>query len=117
MPEATIQCMAEWLEPGGEVFLITDTPYSGFWSRGAPDYEKRKATGDLWPGFIPDVTIYLPDTARTKTQKRHLNPMDPDILARECVEAGLVVEQAAFSGWPDQPMSDAHAGVIAHRPA
>jgi SAM-dependent methyltransferase len=109
----TIAAMADWLEPGGKVFLIADTPYTGFWARGAADYEKRKAAGDLWPGFIPDVTVYLPDQARTKAQLRHLNPMDPDILARACKEAGLIVEHADFSGRPDQPDSKTHAGVIA----
>ncbi len=109
----TITAMTEWLEPGGKVFLITDTPYTGFWARGAAAYEKRKAAGDPWPGFIPDVTIYLPDQARSKAQLRHLNPMDPDTLARVCKEVGLTVEHADFSGRPDQPNSKTHAGVIA----
>jgi SAM-dependent methyltransferase len=109
----TVNAMAEWLEPGGKVFLIADTPYTGFWARGAAAYEKRKEAGDPWPGFIPDVTIYLPDTARSKANMRHLNPMDPDTLARVCKDAGLSVEHASFSGRPDQPESKTHAGVIA----
>lgn len=115
--EATVQAMAGWLKPGGKAFLIADTPYTGFWAAHASTYEQKKADGDPWPGFIPDVTIYLPDTARTKTMVRHLNPMDPDILARVCAEAGLSVEQAAFSGRADQPQSNTHAGVIAHKPS
>lgn len=114
--EKTVKAMATWLTPGGKVFLIADSPYTGFWARGAEAYEQRKAAGDPWPGFIPDVTIYLPETARTKSVMRHLNPMDPDILARVCKESGLVVEQAAFSGRPDRDMDKAHAGVIARRP-
>ncbi len=114
--EKAVRAIAHWLIPGGKVFLIADTPYTGFWARGAADYEKRKVAGDPWPGFIPDVTVYLPDTARTKGLTRHLNPMDPDILARVCAEAGLTVEQAAFSGRPDQPESKTHAGVIAQKP-
>lgn len=112
----TVSSMAEWLEPGGKVFLIADTPYTGFWARGASDYEARKANGDLWPGFIPDVTVYLPDQARSKANMRHLNPMDPDTIARVCKEAGLIIEHAAFSGRPDQPESRTHAGVIAAKP-
>lgn len=111
----TVRAMADWLEPGGKVFLIADTPYTGFWARGASAYEERKAAGDPWPGFIPDVTKFLPEDARSKRNMRYLNPMDPDTLARVCVEAGLVVEQAAFSGRPDQPNSRTHAGVIAAR--
>ena len=113
----TIKAMAEWLEPGGKVFLIADTPYTGFWARGANKYEERKAAGDPWPGFIPDVTVYLPEQARTGAKMRHLNPMDPETLARVCSEAGLTIEQAAFSGRPDQPNSKTHAGVIAAKAA
>lgn len=113
---ATVAVMAEWLIKGGKVFLVTDTPYTGFWARGADDYEKRKLADDPWPGFIPDVTVYLPEQARSKANMRHLNPMDPDTLARVCKQAGLSVEYAAFSGRPDQPNSKAHAGVIATKP-
>ena len=114
--EKSVRAIADWLIPGGKAFLIADTPYTGFWSGGAANYEKRKEDGDPWPGFIPDVTVYLPDNARTKGLARHLNPMDPDILARVCTSAGLKVEQAAFLGRPDQPDSKTHAGVIAQKP-
>lgn len=113
----TIGAMADWLAPGGKVFLIADTPYTGFWARGAAVYEERKAAGDPWPGFIPDVTQFLPESARSKRNMRYLNPMDPDILTRVCSEAGLVVEHAAYSGRPDQPNSKTHAGVIAGKAA
>ena len=113
----TIAAMADWLEPGGKAFIIADTPYTGFWARGAADYEKRKAAGDPWPGYIPDVTVYLPEQARSKARLRHLNPMDPDTPARVCKDVGLTVEHADFSGRPDQPNSKTHAGVIAAKAA
>jgi len=113
---ASIAGIADWLAPGGKAFLVADTPYTGFWAKGAEDYERRKADGDPWPSFIPDVTVYLPDAARSKNTMRHLNPMDPDTLARVCREAGLTVEHADFSGRPDQPGARTHAGVIAAKP-
>ncbi len=111
----SVKSMADWLASGGKLFLITDTPYTGFWARGAAAYEERKAAGEAWPGFIPDVTIYLPEQAQYKPQLRHLNPMDPDILSRVCRESGLIVEHASFSGRPDQPNAKTHAGVIASK--
>lgn len=110
---SVVNAMVDWLTPGGKVFLIADTPYTGFWARGAREYEERKATGDPWPGFIPDVTKFLPENARSKRNMRYLNPMDPDTLARVCKDADLIVEQASFSGRPDQQNSKTHAGVIA----
>ena len=114
--EATVSAIADWLKPGGKVFLVVDTPYTGFWAKGAARYEEKKANGEHWPGFIPDVRIYLSDKAQTKNAARYLNPMDPDILARVSVNAGLLVEQAAFSGRPDNSNDRAHAGVIAMKP-
>ena len=113
----TVQKMAAWLAPNGKVFLIADTPYTGFWAAGAEDYERRKAAGEVWPGFIPDVTVFLPEEARSKDNMRHLNPMDPDVLARVCRDAGLTVEHADFSGRPGQPNARTHAGVIASKAA
>ncbi len=115
--EETVRRIAAWLAPSGKVFLIADTPYTGFWAAGAEDYERRKAEDHPWPGFIADVTVFLPDTARSKGNMRFLNPMDPDVLARVCRDAGLTVEHAAFSGRPDQPDARTHAGVIASKPS
>lgn len=112
----TVKKMSDWLKPGGKAFLIADTPYTGFWAAGAEDYERRKEEGHPWPGFIEDVTQFLPETARSKSNMRSLNPMDPDTLARVCREAGLTVEHADFSGRPDQPNDRTHAGVIASKP-
>jgi hypothetical protein len=47
---------------------------------------------------------------------RYLNPLDPDILARECELAGLRVEEAGFAGRDGDPTARQHAGVVAVRP-
>ena len=52
----TARKMHRWLQPGGRLFLVADTPYSGFWFSGAPAYEQRKATGEEWPGLIEDIS-------------------------------------------------------------
>lgn len=112
----TLEKMHGWLQAGGRVFLVADTPYSGFWFSGAPAYERRKAAGDEWPGLIEDISVYFEDGRCPEGMLPHLNPLDPDILSRECNRAGFVVEEAAFTGRADDRAAKHHAGVIAIKP-
>lgn len=118
--EASVAKFRRWLVPGGMLFLITDTPYAGYWKAHAPIYEDKKRAGDPWPGFIPDTAIYLPAPGRTGS---YLNPCDPDILARVCTEAGLMVESASFiarndgTDRPADKIAREHAAVVARAPA
>ncbi len=112
----TLEKMRGWLLPGGRLFLVADTPYSGFWFSGAPAYERRKAAGEEWPGLIEDISVFLKDRDRLEGMLPYLNPLDPDILSRECGRAGFVVEEASFTGRADDRAARHHAGVIAVRP-
>lgn len=107
--------MHRWLRPGGRVFLVADTPYTGFWFRTAPDYERRKAAGEEWPGFIADIAPLLSSEQVPDGMLPYLNPLDPDLLRRECERAGFEVEEAAFTGRGGEPDGNQHAGVIAVR--
>jgi SAM-dependent methyltransferase len=111
----TLAAMHGWLQPGGRLFAVADTPYSGFWAAGAAEYERRKISGVEWPGFIPDIAIYMKDGRRPEGMLPYLNPLDPDILRRECERAGFVVEEAAFTGRAGDESRRHHAGVVASR--
>jgi SAM-dependent methyltransferase len=112
---ATLAKMRHWLRPGGRLFLVADTPYSGFWSAGASAYEQRKAAGEEWPGFIADIGAFMKDGRVPEGMLAWLNPLDPDLLARECARAGLVVEEAAFTGRAGDAAGRHHAGAVAIR--
>ena len=110
--------MASWLKPEGHLVLVGDSPYTGFWRASAPEYERRKALGDPWPGWIDDVSTLLPSGETPEGMLPYLNPLDPDILTRECEAAGLQVIRAGFTGRdPDDEQGNQHAGVVARRPA
>ena len=114
--EETVRKMAAWLEPGGRVFLVADSPYTGPWKAAAPDYERRKAEGDPWPGWLDDYTHYVPDSDNIAKSPAPINPMDPDILRRVCQEAGLeVVEARWLSSSTKYATGRDHAGVIARK--
>ena len=112
----TLKKMYAWTVPGGKIFLIADTPYTGFWSSIAPDYERRKAVGEEWPAFIEDISTLLQSRQVPEGMLPYLNPLDPDILRRECAAAGFKVEEAGFTSRGDDPDARQHAGCIAFRP-
>ncbi len=127
--DASVRKMADWLVPGGHLYLVADTPY-GIWRTKIPEFEAAKARGDRWPGMMVGLHNYLPASATAKAQAAvkpidkppFMNVLDPDLLARTCSEAGLVVLDAAFIPRPDFTgpgrMDDReNAGVMAVKPA
>lgn len=104
--------MRAWLRPGGKAFLVADTPYTGYWSSLAGRYEERKRDPACeWPGFIDDIRPLFAGRALPEGTPLSLNPLDADILVRECERAGFVVESAAMFGRPEGPQP--HCGVVA----
>ena len=113
----TLDKMYRWLKPGGRLFLIADSPYTGYWSNAAPEYEQRKAAGEEWPAFIEDVTEFFESSDELpEGMPPYLNPLDPDLLRRECERAGFVVEESAFTGRDGAREGRQHAGAISIKP-
>ena len=82
--ETTIAKMHDWLRPGGRLYLVADTPYTGPWYIHADKYEQKKAAGDPWPGFCDDYAGLLPPGTDPEGHPDFINPLDPDILTRVC---------------------------------
>jgi len=114
----TVLRMHAWLKPGGRIFLVADSPYTGPWYKQAKVYEERKAAGCPWPGYVEDYRALLPPTSNPADHPTFINPLDPDILARVARAARFEVLEArwlkgAMAGSPERT----HAGIIARRPA
>jgi SAM-dependent methyltransferase len=115
--ELTVGKMYDWLEPGGRLYIVADSPYTGPWASQADDYEQRKQAGDPWPGLVTDYAAFLPDSADPALHPDFINPLDPDILARVCRTAGFDVLSAEFlSSSTKHATGRDHAGVIALKP-
>ena len=109
---------SDWLKPGGRLYALADTPYTGFWASEAPKYEKRKAEGDLWPSYIDDVSVF-PGGRIPDGHPPFIHPLDSEILAREARIAGLKVITTAMIGRADLPKEErykkVHCVLIAER--
>jgi hypothetical protein len=89
--------MHRWLHPSGKLFLIVDTPYSGASrEKVVPEYERKKALNDPWPGFMPEFDKYMPADSSVKFDTSFIHLMDPDTLARVCEQAGFTIEKKGF---------------------
>lgn len=116
--EESIRKTHDWLKPGGRLFLVVDSPYTGPWRTKAADYERRKAAGEAWPGYIDNYAQFLPPGTDPDKHPRYIHPMDPDIITRVCEHAGFKVLEARFLGGGGKHSTDRdHAGLIAEKPA
>ncbi|WP_192828604.1 beta-ketoacyl synthase N-terminal-like domain-containing protein [Methylocucumis oryzae] len=120
--QLTLSKMYHWLKPGGKVFIITDTPYVGYWHVNAPVYLQRKAQGEAWPGFIADVHSLL-NTEQARQGPKSVNPLDTEILSRECLAAGFSIERVGYEGSElfaevkNTPLAGfEHVGIVAVKP-
>ncbi len=115
----TLAAMYTWLEPGGRLFLVADTPYMPGWSEIVPAYEKAKAGGAPWPGFIPDFERFSSSAKSATGGPKFMNTLDPDILERECRAAGFDVDRASYFGLQrlgDESNGREHCGCAARKP-
>jgi SAM-dependent methyltransferase len=89
------------LKPNGKIYVVAASPYLKFWSFLIPDYEMRKKNGDLYPGFIDDVTKYT--NRPLKFTQKEIHFLDPDVLTRVFTQAGFIVTKCEFYDRPDYP--------------
>ena len=95
--ELSISKMYRWLHPGGKAFLIVDSPYSGATrDRVVPEYERKKALNDPWPGFMPDFEQYMLAGSSVKFDTSFIHLMDADTLVRVCEQVGFTIESKGF---------------------
>lgn len=113
----TVLRMYDWLVPGGRLFLVADSPYTGPWYTRAAEYERRKAEGCPWPGFVEDYRALLPKGVDPAGHPTFINPLDPDILRRVATAARFEVLEARWlAGAMPKSSPRTHAGLIARKP-
>lgn len=120
-PELTLGAakIADWLAPGGRLFVHAGTPYQGPFAAFVPEYEARVARREAWPGYIAD-TKAVSSHRRLGQIPRSIHLLDSQVLRRVFEEAGLVVDEVGYYRRRDLPRSmyfNGREGValLAHR--
>jgi SAM-dependent methyltransferase len=117
--ERSAAILFEWLKSGGKAFIVAETPYLKNFQNFIPIYEKRRDSGEKWPGFIDDVMAIAPERGAFLPPKMHL--LDPDVLSRTFKNAGFIIEAArtiARKDFPEDLQLDGResVGIIARKP-
>lgn len=74
-----------WLQPGGRIYIVTETPYLGNLTKFIPIYEERKRQKDPFPGFIEDFPKFA--ISRTSHLPSFMNFLDVDVLSQLAKDA------------------------------
>lgn len=113
--------IANWLKPGGTLFVISGSPYARNVRGFIPEYRRRKASGMPWPGYVQRLRDYSDDpTMNELPESLHL--LDDDVMRAACIAAGLeVVQSELFSraGVPDYIELDGRENLrlVARKPS
>jgi len=96
--------IARWLRPGGKLFALAASPYQAPFLEFVPEYERRVATGERWPGWVEKIARY---SAHRKLGQMpgSIHLLDDRVLRREAEAAGLAVERAFLYRRDDLPRS------------
>jgi polyketide synthase PksL len=102
--ERGMRWIAGWLRPGGKLFVHATTPYQTAFAPYIPEFERRLAAGDRWPGWIPKLSEWS-SHKKFSQMPRSVHLLDDRILRREAEAAGLVVERVWLYCRADHPVS------------
>ncbi len=111
--------VAKWLAPGGRFFVHAGTPYQQPFLRFIPEYERRVALGELWPGYVED-THAISSHRKLGQIPRAIHLLDAQVLTRVFLGAGLEIDRVWCYRRHDLPRSMHYDGregvaVLAHR--
>lgn len=98
--ENGLQKFWHWLRPGGKLYVVNETPYTGYFEKFIFTFEERKKKGLPWPGFLTDVRSYC-DMRRMRNLPTLINLQDVDTLTQALEKSKFVIEKAEMFGRKD----------------
>lgn len=89
--ESGLRMIAAWLRPGGKLFVHASTPYQAPFAAFVPEYERRLAAGQKWPGWMEKVSRYS-SHRKLSVMPASIHLLDDVVLRRAVQAAALDVE-------------------------
>lgn len=100
--EEGLRAIARWLRPGGRLFAQAASPYQAAFAAFIPEFERRLAASEKWPGWVAKVSEYSSHRQRSQ-MPRAIHLLDDRTLRRAAAAAGLAVERAWLYQREDLP--------------
>lgn len=88
-----LRLIASWLQPGGKLFVHASTPFQSPFTAFLPEYERRLAANEPWPGFIAKISQWSKHR-KLSVMPASIHLLDDCVLRRAAQDAGLTVEEA-----------------------
>lgn len=105
-----------WLAPGGKLCITAASPYFASVAAFLPEYEKRKAAGKEWPGFMTKDEVPA-DWKEASSELDNGHVLDVEVMEREAKHAGFQVEKCSYIARPYASTNGKEAvGLIAVKP-
>ncbi|MGV8947952.1 MAG: class I SAM-dependent methyltransferase [Candidatus Paracaedibacter sp.] len=89
-----IQNITSWLKRGGKFFLAMPTPYTNFYQKFLPTFQRSRDLNKQWPGYIEDASKILPDFFNNVPKSIYL--MDEGSITISLEENGFEIEDMNF---------------------
>ena len=91
--EQGLRAVAQWLRPGGKLFVQAATPYQSPFADFIPEFERRIAAGVKWPGWVEKISKFS-QHKKLGVMPPSLHLLDDRVLTALVEAAGLKVEKA-----------------------
>lgn len=121
--EYGIKKVYDWLIPGGEVFVVTFTPYIEHVSSFIPMYEERKRNGVRWAGYIDDLSRFSSHENIYRHLPNQIHHIGLEDLKWVFETTGFVIKEARYFGEEEGPLPEGiqmdgreRIGLIAYKP-
>jgi hypothetical protein len=121
--EEGAQKVFNWLVPGGEVFVVSFTPYLAHVASYLPLYEEQKRSGKRWAGFISDLRLFSDDPTMYNNLPQKIHHINSEDLTWVFESAGFIVDELRVFGEEEGPLpigirydGRERVGMIAHKP-
>ncbi len=91
--EESLALAFEWLKPGGKIFTLSCSPYTGaLKAHTLPYYEERKKQNIPWPGELENVMDYS-NHPITKNMPPFFHLLEDTILRQAFEKQGFIIER------------------------
>jgi chorismate-pyruvate lyase len=114
----------DWLVPGGEVFVVSFTPYISHVASFIPLFEERKRAGNRWAGYIDNLSRFSDDPNIYKHLPNQIHHIGAEDLKWAFERAGFVTREVRYFGDEEGALPQGikmdgreRVGMIAYKPA
>lgn len=94
--------LIDWLKEGGKLFIVVSTPFTNLFEGLLSVYEERRAKGDPWPGYMPDMSNFI-SSSRAHELPAAMTLFDRETLENALISHGFQIEESGYFSLDDIP--------------